>query len=266
MSCACGHHAPATPDSSGTPLPLDPAPVGLHGRLICADAGQMMTVLTHLPGHVDLSRAEPGCLRFQIAQSDDPLIWTLDEIFADDAAFAAHQSRMLASEWGQASTGITRDFHRHPVEARIRPEISADHAALDDLLTRAFGGPAEALLLRALRRDGALAHGLTAHLQGQPVGYVALSHLTAERPALALAPVAVHPALQGRGIGLALIRAALAAADGLPVVVLGEPAYYARAGFRPADLISSHAGPALQIHGDLPQGSRISHAIAFAEI
>ncbi|MFN3526306.1 MAG: GNAT family N-acetyltransferase, partial [Paracoccus sp. (in: a-proteobacteria)] len=63
MSCACGHHAPATPDSSGAALRLDPAPVALHGRLICADAGQMMTALSHLPDHVDLSRAEPGCLR-----------------------------------------------------------------------------------------------------------------------------------------------------------------------------------------------------------
>lgn len=266
MSCACGHHAPATPDATGTPLTLTPAPVALHGRLICADAGQMMTALDLLPDHVDLSQAEPGCLRFHVAQSEDPMIWTLDEIFADDAAFTAHQTRTAASAWGQASTALTRDFHRHEVQPRIRPETAADHAPLDALLTQAFGGPAEARLLRDLRRDGALAHSLVAHLNGQPIGHIALSPLTAARPALALAPLAVHPALQGRGLGLALIRAALAAAGDQPVVVLGDPRLYARAGFHPADLTSPYAGPALQIHGDLPTASPVTHAPAFAQL
>jgi predicted N-acetyltransferase YhbS len=55
-------------------------------------------------------------------------------------------------------------------------------------------------------------------------------------PALALAPVAVTPAHQGRGIGSALVRATLAAADpALPVFVIGAPGFYQRFGFEPAD-------------------------------
>jgi putative acetyltransferase len=54
---------------------------------------------------------------------------------------------------------------------------------------------------------------------------------------LGLAPLAVLPTVAGRGIGAALVRAGLAAcaqrAAGL-IVVLGDPAYYARFGFTPA--------------------------------
>lgn len=53
--------------------------------------------------------------------------------------------------------------------------------------------------------------------------------------ALALAPIAVHPERQGLGIGSALVREGLAraAAGGWDaVLVLGDPAYYERFGFR----------------------------------
>lgn len=59
----------------------------------------------------------------------------------------------------------------------------------------------------------------------------------ARRRASILAPLAVAPAAQGRGVGGALVRAGLARldADGIDLVfVLGDPAYYGRFGFRPA--------------------------------
>ncbi|MFE5585617.1 GNAT family N-acetyltransferase, partial [Kitasatospora sp. NPDC056531] len=55
--------------------------------------------------------------------------------------------------------------------------------------------------------------------------------------ALALAPVAVAPEWQRRGVGELVVRAALSAAEGAGeklVVVLGDPDYYGRFGFTPA--------------------------------
>lgn len=265
MDCACGHAHTVALDPSGTPVPLSPAPVALHGHLTCRDTAQMLTALDLLQDHADASRAEPGCLRFDIAQSDDPMVWTLAEVFADKDAFAAHQARTAASPWGQRSRDMGRDFHRHPAQVLIRPEVPSDHAALDTLLTLAFGGPSEARLLRSLRADGDLSHSLVAHVEGVPVGHVALSPLRAAGPAFALAPLVVHPAMQRRGIGRALIEAALRTAAA-PVVVLGDPAVHAGSGFVPADLVSPHAGPGLQIHGTLPPGSTIAHAAAFATL
>lgn len=266
MDCTCGHHHAPAADTGGTEIPLARPLVALHGRLICRDAAQMMLALDLLPEHARLSRAEPGCLRFEITQDDDPLIWTLDEIFADEDAFAAHQARATDSAWGRRSGDLGRDFHRHSLLPRLRPETPGDAAGIDALLRAAFGGGDEAALVRDLRAAGHLTHSLIAHAGGVPVGHVALSPLQAERPALALAPLAVHPALQGRGIGTALVRAALHAAGDAAVVVLGEPAFYARFGFLPADLASPYAGAHLMIRGELPAGSGISHAPAFATL
>jgi putative acetyltransferase len=57
------------------------------------------------------------------------------------------------------------------------------------------------------------------------------------RPVLGIAPLAVAPAHQGRGVGTALMHELLARAEssGLPMVVLlGDPAYYGRFGFEPS--------------------------------
>jgi putative acetyltransferase len=53
-------------------------------------------------------------------------------------------------------------------------------------------------------------------------------------PILMLSPLGVLPALQRRGIGLALTRAVLAIADARPeplMIVQGHPTYYPRFGF-----------------------------------
>src|SRR5262249_11193852 len=70
------------------------------------------------------------------------------------------------------------------------------------------------------------------------VGHVTCTraHVNGE-PALGLGPLSVSPARQRHGVGSALMHAVLGAADALgepAVVLLGDPAYYDRFGFRPS--------------------------------
>ena len=84
--------------------------VTLTGRLICTTEAEAAGVRAHLPEHIRLTSAEPGCLRFDVVQTDDPLLWQVDETFADRAAFDAHQARTRASRWARETVGIRRDF------------------------------------------------------------------------------------------------------------------------------------------------------------
>jgi quinol monooxygenase YgiN len=84
--------------------------VRLTGELRCADADEARLVAEHLPAHVALTRAEPGCLSFEVTPTADPLVWTVAERFADEHAFRAHQARVAASEWGRRTAGIERRY------------------------------------------------------------------------------------------------------------------------------------------------------------
>lgn len=266
MTCACGHDhpLPVRCQATGTPVDLRRPMAGLTGRLICPDAAQVVMALSLLPDHVRLSREEPGCLRFDLWQDqDDPSIWHLSELFVDADALAAHAARTRNSRWGQQSAAIGRDIRQHEVTPVVRLETRQDAAALDVLLRDAFGGDDEGRLLRRLRADGDLALSLVADAGGVLLGHVAMSPLQADAPSYLMAPVSVAAKAQGRGIGTALVRQALAWADPAAVVVVGHPGYYGRLGFRPIRLESPYAGLSLQMIGGLAPGSAIRPAPAF---
>ena len=85
-------------------------PVRVTGTLT-ATGTDIETARRLIPDHVALSRAEAGCLRFNLTEApDQPGLWRLDELFADRAAFEAHQRRTRASLWGRKSAGMVRDF------------------------------------------------------------------------------------------------------------------------------------------------------------
>ncbi|GAB3817326.1 antibiotic biosynthesis monooxygenase [Tessaracoccus terricola] len=86
------------------------AVVTLTGKLICADDEEAATVRRHLPRHLQLTRAEAGCLHFLVEATQDPLVWLVSEEFQDQTAFDAHQARVRDSEWGRATAGIRRDY------------------------------------------------------------------------------------------------------------------------------------------------------------
>lgn len=123
-------------------------------------------------------------------------------------------------------------------------------AGLDDLDAvlrverAAFGQEDEAELVAALLEDPSAEPRLSllALVDDEPLGHVLFTAVTiggAERscPAAILAPLAVHPEVQRRGIGKALIEDGarrLAAAGVRLLFVLGHPAYYTKSGFVPA--------------------------------
>ena len=102
----------------------------------------------------------------------------------------------------------------------------------------------EALLVDRLRENGRLLISLVAAVEDTIVGHIAFSPVTikvakTELIGAGLAPVAVLPKWQRRGVGAQLIRAGLSASEaaGTPfIVVLGEPDYYRRFGFKKASL------------------------------
>jgi putative acetyltransferase len=122
----------------------------------------------------------------------------------------------------------------------IRAEQLHDAAAVRAVNRAAFAGDAEADLVARLHADGDVLLSLIAVVGGDVVGHILFSRLPIATaggviPAAALAPLAVLPAHQRQGIGAALVRNGLIRCRerGVPaVVVLGEPAYYERFGFR----------------------------------
>jgi putative acetyltransferase len=137
----------------------------------------------------------------------------------------------------------------------IRPESAEDAAAVRSVLTTAFGGADEATLAGLLRDSGDVVVSLVALVGDQIVGHVVFSRLEIRASAnvesgVALAPLAVLPALQRRGVGSALVREGirqLRDRGEAIVIVLGDPEYYMRFGFstelaRP--LKSRYSGPA----------------------
>jgi putative acetyltransferase len=138
----------------------------------------------------------------------------------------------------------------------IRSETPEDNRAIGAVIRAAFGRVDEARLVGMLR-DGQYARvSLVAREHGAIVGHILFSELAiVTKPetvwALSLAPLAVVPKYQRRGIGSALVAEGLRVSKDCGheiVIVVGDPAFYGRLGFRAelaAPLRSAYAGPHL---------------------
>jgi putative acetyltransferase len=121
----------------------------------------------------------------------------------------------------------------------IRPEIPEDRASIHFVNQEAFGRNQEADLVDNLRKRGFLTISLVAVQESIIVGYIAFSpvEITSEKSsfgALTLAPIAVLPAHQNKGIGSQLVIVGLEECLRLGheiIILAGHPNYYPRFGF-----------------------------------
>lgn len=162
------------------------------------------------------------------------------------------------------------------METTIRPEITNDVAAIEAVTVAAFlnaehTSHTEQLIVDGLRKAGKLTLSLVAECDGKVVGHVAVSPVIVSDGAtewFGLGPISVVPELQRRGIGSQLMREALSqlrARGAAGCVVLGDPRYYERFGFKaepglvlpgvpPVYFMAMSFGPAV------PQGDVAYHA------
>ena len=124
----------------------------------------------------------------------------------------------------------------------IRDEAAGDAPAVRAVLEEAFASPLEAGIVDALRADCPDRLSLVAEADGGIVGHILFTPAEIDAAegvvrGYGLAPVAVRPAWQRRGIGSALIAEGTRRLRdaGVPyVIVLGHPEYYPRFGFERA--------------------------------
>lgn len=132
----------------------------------------------------------------------------------------------------------------------IRQANSKDYKSVSTLLQLAFkeeihSDHKEHFLVERLRQSSTFVPelSLVAELDNQIIGYILLTKiqiitpLSEEVSSLALAPVAVHPSFQKKGVGGDLIQYAHNKAKELgfsSIVVLGHEDYYPRFGYRMA--------------------------------
>ncbi len=127
--------------------------------------------------------------------------------------------------------------------AEVRAETPRDSAAVYEVNRAAFGRPHEAALVDALREAGAPLVSMVAVEDDTVVGHILFSPVSVEPEspnefcAVGLAPLAVLPARQRRGVGSALMQSGIEECRRRgydAIFVLGDPAYYRRFGFAPA--------------------------------
>jgi len=122
----------------------------------------------------------------------------------------------------------------------IVPERPGDQPFIEDLLDQVFGLSRRAKTSYRLREGEKSVEGLSFVAlddDGKLIGAVSFWHLfigEGGMPALLLGPLAVSPALQGKGVGRALMHHGLDLARGMGhrlVILVGDEPYYARVGF-----------------------------------
>lgn len=71
----------------------------------------LAAVTAALPRHIELTRAEPGCMKFEVTTHPiDSTRFDVHETFVDPAAFRHHQQRVIHSAWGECTQNVERNY------------------------------------------------------------------------------------------------------------------------------------------------------------
>ena len=156
-------------------------------------------------------------------------------------------------------------------EMIIRNEMPGDIQAISDVTAAAFRNhpfsrQTEPFIIDALRNAGALTVSLVAQVDGRVVGHIAFSPVAisdGRRDWYGLGPLSVIPGYQRQGIGKALVKEGLSRLKdlgGRGCVLVGDPLYYERFGFRNLRGLTYHGVPqevflALPVGPKTPQGA-----------
>jgi putative acetyltransferase len=162
----------------------------------------------------------------------------------------------------------------------VRPETDRDVDGIREVNIVAFQGhpysqQTEHLIVEALRAADALELSLVAESNGEVVGHIAFSAAAvggSSKGWFLLGPVAVQPARQRKGIGRALVETGLdtlRSRGACGCVLVGDPAFYGRFGFRQYPGVAWHGVPeeyvlCLLMSGEMPTGEVVYHTAFLA--
>ena len=153
----------------------------------------------------------------------------------------------------------------------IRNETALDIEAIAEVTIAAFrtlpiSNHTEQFIINALRAADALTISLVAETEGRIVGHIAFSPVTISDGSTGwygLGPISVLPEYQRQGIGKSLVNKGLSMLKelgGQGCVLVGDPNYYKRLGFRNIpDLV--HEGIPQEVFLALPFTERVPHGI-----
>ena len=153
----------------------------------------------------------------------------------------------------------------------IRKETKSDVGAISDITKLAFenhpfSNNTEQFIINALRAADALTISLVAEIDGKLVGHIAFSPVTfsdGTKNWYGLGPISVMPDYQKQGIGKRLVNEGIGLLKGLGAVgcvLVGDPKYYERFGFRSPNRLKYEGVPqenflALPFCGRIPKGT-----------
>ena len=134
-----------------------------------------------------------------------------------------------------------------------------------------YSSHTEQFIVNALRNAQQLTISIVAELDGQIIGHVAISPVEISSGAphwFGLGPISVLPQYQQQGVGSALMQYALAQLEAFGAhgcVLLGDPAYYSKFGFKANPSLILEGVPAeyfqiLAFEKNIPQGTVKYHS------